>query len=399
VSTQRRERTVLFLMANAGGGHRSAAHAIAKAMQSAGEPDCRPVIVDGVRECGRFPLRQGVALYGPVTRRTPHLFGRFFHLTNAPHYISAARRICRPFLCPGLRELIERVRPQVIVSTHYAFHHAVPMALRDLGMPVPLVGVVTDLFSMHSAWAAPGVDAWVAPSEVARQFLLDRGVSDERIHLLGLPIDPAFAVEPDGSRAEWRAALGLDPMLPVVLLMGGGEGVGGLAAAAHALTTAALPAQVVVITGRNRALYRELLARRAGFSLPVRAEGFVTNMAQWMQAADVLVTKAGPATISEAMASGLPMILTGAVPGPEDGNVAYILENKLGVLATTPQELRAQLESWLRPGDPQLARIGAKARRLSRPTAAHDVARLVCAQMAPAAASSSLLTPRDLVQP
>ncbi len=399
MSTQRRERTVLFLMANAGGGHRSAAHAIAKAMQSADEPDWRPVIVDGVRECGRFPLRQGVALYGPVTRRTPQLFGRFFQLTNAPGYISAARRICRSLLCPGLRELIGRVRPDVIVSTHYVFHHAVPMALRDLGVTAPLVGVVTDLFTMHPVWAAPGVSAWVAPSEAARQFLLDRGVSAERIHLLGLPIDPAFAAEPAGSREERRAALGLDPGLRVVLLTGGGEGVGGLAAAAHALTTSALPAQVVVITGRNRALYRELLARRADFSLPVRVEGFVTNMAQWMHAADVIVTKAGPATITEAMACGLPMILTGAVPGLEEGNVTHVLENELGVLATTPHELLAQLGRWLRPGDPQLARMGANARRLSRPAAARDIARLIFAQMSPAAASVSPLTPRDLAQP
>lgn len=398
MSTQRRERVVLFLMANAGGGHRSAAHAIAKAMQSADEPDWRPVIVDGVRECGRFPLRQGVALYGPVTRRTPHLFGRFFHLTNAPGTIAAARRICRPFICPGLRELIGRVRPDVIVSTHYVFHHAVPMALRDLGIVAPLVGVVTDLFTMHHAWVAPGVDAWVAPSEAARSFLLNCGVSDERIYLLGLPIDPAFATEPHTSREERRAALGLDPRLRVVLLMGGGEGAGGLAAATHALTTESLPAQVVVITGRNRALYRELLARRADFRLPVRVEGFVTNMAQWMQAADVLVTKAGPATISEAMACGLPMILTGALPGAEEGNLTYILENELGVLATTPHELLAQLRRWLRPGDPHLARMGAKARRLSRPTAARDIARLIFAQMPPAAASISLLAPRDLAQ-
>jgi 1,2-diacylglycerol 3-beta-galactosyltransferase len=283
----------------------------------------------------------------------------------------------------------------VIVSTHPLFHQAAPMALRDLGVDVPIVGVVTDLFTLHRAWLARGIETWVAPTEAAREFLLDAGVDERRIHLLGLPIDPAFAVAPAGSRERRRAALGLDPKLPVVLLVGGGEGVGGLAEAARALMDAALPAQVVAVTGRNRVLQQELLALKDSARLRVHVEGFVTNMPQWMHAADVVVTKAGPGTVTEAMACGLPLILTGAVPGQEEGNVTYVLENELGVLATTPVELLARLEGMLRAGDTQLARMAANARRLSRPHAASDIARLVFASMpAPDAPSIWEHTPR-----
>jgi 1,2-diacylglycerol 3-beta-galactosyltransferase len=117
-----------------------------------------------------------------------------------------------------------------------------------------------------------------------------------------------------------------------------------------------------------------------------------------MRAADVLVTKAGPATISEAMACGLPMTLTGMVPGPEDGNVTYVQQNELGALARTPHELLARLNRWLRPGDPTLVRMAANARRLSRPAAAHDIARLVFAQVSPAPGAVSPRTPRDVAQ-
>src|SRR5262249_45758222 len=156
------------------------------------------------------------------------------------------------------------------------------------------------------------------------------------------------------SRAENRAALGLDPDLPMILVVGGGEGAGGLAVAARTLLDAALPAQAVIITGRNRALYAQLRELSAFAHMPVHVEGFVTNMPEWMRAADVIVTKAGPGTITEAMACELPIVLTGAIPGQEEGNVNFVLENELGMLAQTPNELLAALESLLQPGDPQL---------------------------------------------
>jgi len=386
---QRRRRTVLLLLADTGAGHRSAANAIVAAMRSADEPDWRPVIVDGIRECGRFPFRDGVFLYGPTTKYRPQLFGRFFHLTNTPERVAAARRLCLPFLRPGLSDLIARVRPDAIVSVHPMFNQAVPHVLRQLGTHIPLVGVITDLFTIHHAWVAPGVDAWVAPSEVARRFLLDCGVCDERIHLLGLPIDPAFAADTAGSRAERRAALGLDPTLPVVLLMGGGEGVGGLGPVAHALAREALPAQLVIVTGRNQALYDELARRRDAFHMPTTVLGFASNMPELMRAADVLVSKAGSLTLSEALACKLPIVLMGALPGQEEGNVDFVVRCEVGVFAPTPQQVAQHLHALLAPGDETLARMRANARQLSRPAAAAEVAQLVFAHLPPATEPSA----------
>ncbi len=386
---QRRRRTVLFLLADTGAGHRSAANAIVAAMRAADEPDWRPVIVDGIRACGRFPFRNGVFLYGPMTKHRPQLFGRFFHLTNTPERVEVARRLCKPFLGPGLRRLIARVRPDAIVSVHPMFNQVVPHVVRDLGAHIPLVGVITDLFTIHHAWVAPGVDAWVAPTEVARQFLLDRGVSAARIHLLGLPIDPAFAAEPACSREERRAALGLVPALPVVLLMGGGEGVGGLDSVAHALAREALRAQLVIVTGRNQALYDELARRREAFQMPTTVLGFASNMSELMRAADMLVSKAGSLSLSEALASELPIVLMGALPGQEEGNVDFVVRREVGVFAPTPQQVAQHLRALLAPGDETLMRMRANARQLSRPGAASAVARLIFAQLPPATMPSA----------
>ncbi len=388
---RRRQRSVLLLTADTGAGHRSAANAIVKAMELADQPDWTARIVDGIQECGRFPFRNGVFLYGPTTKYRPQLFGHFFHSTNTPQRVEAARRLCQPFLQSGLRALIARERPDVIVSTHPIFNQVVSHILRGLGARIPLIGVITDLFTVHHAWVAPGVDEWVAPTNAVQRFLLECGVAAQRIHMLGLPIDPAFATPPYGSREQRRAALGLDPTLRVALLTGGGEGVGGLGPVAQALALEgeALDAQLVIVTGRNRALYEKLQQRSARFRMPTRALGFVDNMTELMRVADVLVSKAGSLTVSEALAAELPIVLMGALPGQEEGNVAFVVEREVGLFAPTPAQVVARLRMLLAPGDQTLARMRANTRRLRRPHAAHDVAELVFAHLPSATAPLS----------
>lgn len=388
----RRPRTILFLIADTGAGHRSAANAITAAMhmlmaneapgeqplgRAARDPGWKAVIVDAFADCCRFPLRNGVFLYGPAIQHSPRLYGQIYRFTNTRTRFDTARRLCQPFLRQGLRRLIERTRPDVVVSIHPLLNHITLQVLRDLRLRIPVLTVVTDLVSIHCAWTAPGVDACVVPTRAARELALAAGISRKRIHLLGMPIHPKFAQPEERSRAELRAALGLDPALPAILLMGGGEGAGGLAAAVEAVSAEELPAQLVVIAGRNQQLRAELERMRDQFRTPVRIFGFVENMPDFMHAADVLVTKAGPGTICEAMACELPMVLTGAVPGQEEGNIDFVRDNGIGELIETPAELAHTLRELLDPASPRLAALHQAVRRISQPRASFAIGRLV----------------------
>jgi LmbE family N-acetylglucosaminyl deacetylase len=120
-----RRRTILFLITDTGAGRRSAANAVACAMRlasHANEPDWDAVIVDGVKECGRLPVRQWVFLYGPGTKYCPRVFGAFFHATDTPERAETSHRLCHSMLRDGLRRLLERMRPDVIVSMHHFRH-------------------------------------------------------------------------------------------------------------------------------------------------------------------------------------------------------------------------------------------------------------------------------------
>ncbi len=399
-------RTVLFLISDTGAGHRSAANAIRAAMNlvearmaSNGapprarqgqrhDPNWRAVIVDGFAECANFPLRKGVFLYGPAIKHSPRLYSQIFHLTNTVNRFNAAYRISQPFLRQGLTQLLQRYRPDVIVSVHPLLNHITLQVIRDLGVRVPFITVITDLVSLHTAWVAPTVTTCVVPTEAARDYAIARGLAPKRVRLLGMPIDPKFAAEPEGDARQRKQALGLDPDRPAILLVGGGEGAGGLAQAVYALGELPLHAQMIVVTGRNRALRAELEREKGHFRMPTKVMGFVDTMPELMRASDIVVTKAGPGSISEAMACGLPIILTGFIPGQEEGNVEYVRQHHLGIFADSTEKLVASVQKLLDPADPQLAEMRANVRRLSKPRASFDIARLILSYIPPAGAPS-----------
>jgi 1,2-diacylglycerol 3-beta-galactosyltransferase len=380
--------SILFLIADTGAGHRSAATAIAKALRIVYEqarasgqpvPDVEIHIIDAFTECAQFPLRTSVALYGPVVRHNPRLYGQLFHITNSAKRFDATKRLCQPFLLQGLRALIERIRPDVIVSVHPLLNHITLQAMADVNLSVPLITVVTDLVSAHAAWFARGVAACVVPTLATKHLALAHGLPTGHIHVLGMPVDPSFAARTAATTAERRRALGLDADCAVVLLVGGGEGACGLAEAVQELTRRRIRAQLVVVAGRNRQLYAQMEQLRRCTNTPtgVALFGFVQNMPDLMRAADVIVTKAGPGAISEAVACELPIVLTGALPGQEKGNIDFVLQNGLGVLAPTPESVTHHLTALLDTPGWQLDQMRARARAISRPRATFDVARLI----------------------
>jgi 1,2-diacylglycerol 3-beta-galactosyltransferase len=247
--------------------------------------------------------------------------------------------------------------------------------LRRLGRSLPFVVVVTDLLSIHVAWAAPQATACTVATSGARQRLVDFGVPQERVSVLGLPVDARFADE-QRDKAALRRSLGLEAGLFTVLLVGGGEGAGGMEDQVAAIARRQLPIQLVAVAGRNQVLQRRLGLQHWG--VPLHVLGFVRNMPELMHAADLLVTKAGPGTISEALICGLAMVLTSALPGQEEGNVGYVVDGGAGIAAPTPQSLAAAVEGFSSPGGADaLAAMSTAAKRLSRPRAAEDTANLI----------------------
>jgi 1,2-diacylglycerol 3-beta-galactosyltransferase len=168
-----------------------------------------------------------------------------------------------------------------------------------------------------------------------------------------------------------------------------------LHSAAQAISQARLPVQLLIVTGRNKRLYMRLQRVRASLRVPAKIFGFVHNMPEMMRASDVIITKAGPGTICEALACDLPIILSDFVPGQEEGNVTFVTENKVGTLAYDSLELINILRRLIKPGSPVLRQQIENARQIARPYASFDIAACILSFLPPAGAAGVWQQPAD----
>ncbi len=267
--------------------------------------------------------------------------------------------------------------PSAIVTTHFFPADVAATAKRAGWLKSPLIVVITDL-APHRFWLAPQADLFVVATPRTAEICEARGVPRERLRVIGIPVAPRFANVP--SQADAVTRLGLDPSRRTVLLASGGMGVGPLPQLLRAMlgevAEGAVPTQFAVICGENRELAEQLHRQTRDAPAPVRVLGFVDNMPEWMAAADIMVTKAGGLTITEALAVGVPMVLTGNIPGQEQMNAEYAARHGAAVSAQQPIEAARLVAGLLRDAE-RLDALRRAARRLGRPDAANEIARLV----------------------
>ncbi len=361
---------VVLLYGDTGGGHRSAAQAIAQALHLRYPERFETELVNGLRYAPFF-VNAFTETYPMWVNYARVLYALGFHATNDRRRILALRNVLDPLSEKSADAIVENNPADLYISCHPLFAQSVPGALRRLRSAAPIVHVVTDLVSGHVAHYTPEVDHLIVPTEEARQQAIRNLVPPEKISVCGQPVAPDFA-ERCQKRAETRAALGLDDALVTVLVIGGGDGMGRLEITARYLALSGLPIQLLVVCGRNQTVKEnlEFLNPRVP---AMKVFGFVNNIPELMGASDILVTKAGPGTICEAFIAGLPIILYDAVPGQEDGNVDYVVKNGAGAWCPFPWAVVRQVKEWL--SAPQvLAQVREASRRLAQPDSALRIA-------------------------
>jgi 1,2-diacylglycerol 3-beta-galactosyltransferase len=365
-------RKVLILTCDSGGGHRSVADAINGALvrQFPGRYQVR--LADIMADGFRFPLNAAGRLYGPVVNRLPRTWGLVWHLSNGRSRSSLVLRIVSPLAFRRLASILESARPDIVVSTHPWANHIPIWLRRRLGHNLPVVTVVTDPVNIHHWWLCPAVDLCLVPTDTAHRTALKAGFLPEKVKVVGMPVGLEFS-SPSRDKAELRRQLGLTEDRPTILLAGGGDGMGNVFPIARAVAGAALDVQMVIVAGRNVALRSRLEA--VSWPVPARVLGFADNMAELMHTADLLITKSGPSTISEALCCGLPMLISGALRGQEEGNVEWATKTGAALLTPTPETVVAAVRDLVQDGNQCLHHMSSQARRAAQPDAAVNVAR------------------------
>ncbi len=365
-------KRILLLMADTGGGHRSSAEATMEALQYRYGDQVEVKMVDVLRSYAPFPFSRLDTMYPYMIRYGVEIWEPGYQLLNSPKRAQRLIRAFWPIVRRAVCQVLVENPADLIVSFHSLFNYAILWGMQKEKITTPLVTVVTDLVTIHALWCAPGATRYIMPTQMAARRARTFGVPPERMVVTGLPISLRFSQVL--SRDPWavRAELGLAQDKKTVLVMGGGQGMGELFEVAEAVGTAGVDIQMLVVAGRNEKLRAQL--EEARWPVVKRVFGFTRDIPLLMRASDLIVTKAGPSTVAEALACGLPIILSGYIPGQEDGNKRMVVRGGAGVYAPRPEQIAATLREWLTPGSQWLETLGAAARRLGRPQAALKVA-------------------------
>lgn len=381
-----RQKRVLILMSDTGGGHRASAEAIKTTFELEYGEEYQVSITDLWTEHTPWPFNQLPKSYSFLVKHGS-LWKAAFHASaprfvHQPHFAFTSVFIARKVM----RGLLKH-RPDVIVSVHPLMQHVPIRILKARGLlkKIPFTTVVTDMSTCHPTWFHRLVTRCYCPTKEVAERAQKVGLRPCQIRVHGLPIRPSFC-KPVGPKRELRRKLGMDVDLPAVLLMGGGEGMGPVEATARALAESLFNnrsrkviGQIVVICGRNKNLIKKL--QSTGWCLPVQIKGFETNMEEWMGACDCIITKAGPGTIAEAMIRGLPLLLNDYIAGQEVGNVPFVVNNGAGKFCKDPKQIGKIVAEWFGSKAEELLEMSHNALKLARPDAVfkivHDLDELV----------------------
>jgi 1,2-diacylglycerol 3-beta-galactosyltransferase len=361
---------ILILYSDTGGGHRSAAEAIAEAFEAVYGGLYRPVLVDGLKDYTPRPLRDLPALY-PDMVRIPAAWGFGYRLLNGRRRSAVISRAVWRYAQRSSQRLVEQHQPDLVLSVHPLLHSAL-IDHRQRGQ-IPFITVVTDLVSVHSLWYQSQCDLCLVATEPARRRALEAGLKAEQVRVVGLPVSLGHS-QKKGDPSSLLRQLGWPEDVPMVLLMGGGEGMGPLYHTVQALANLPHRLGLAVVTGRNRALKNKI--EREHWPVPVYSYGFERRLPMMMRAATLLVTKAGPGTITESINAGLPMVLVDKLPGQEDGNVTYVVDHAVGEWAPGPERAARAVASYLTQPE-RLRSASLTCSKIARPDAAIQIVRNV----------------------
>lgn len=331
----------LIFSVSIGAGHDSAANSLGETLLDLA-PGSEVKIVDTFQYINSVLHKVVVGSYMETLKFTPKVWGYLYDQAEDGERLVDLGQLLSKLLSPKLEHLLEKVNPDVILTTH-AFPTGMLSVLKEKGLIKPiLVSVVTD-FHVHPFWIHQGVDLYFIPAADLAFPLTQSGIAPERIRSVGIPLRPQFRQLLDPLKAKEK--LRLEP-LPTVLVMGGGLGLGRI----ELITRSILQDQtfqVLVVAGKNSRLQDNL----QDLNNPrLKVLGYVENMAEVMTAADIIISKPGGVTTAEILALGKPLVIYSSLPGQEDRNTYYLLNKGVAIKVRKLEMLIPEIRSlWSNP--------------------------------------------------
>ena len=342
-----------------GSGHEVAARAIEAALRKT-DKSIKTLCVCPIK--GTSKTSKYVSfVYLKLIKYTPKVMGYIHGNKTLSKITNATRNRLDKVGYKGYKDLIDSFKPDAIVCTHAYPCWVVSFIKEKTNLKAPLIGVVTDFYA-HYYWPSRNVDKYVVATEEAKNDLLSRGLSENKVEDIGIPIDPKFTEKKDKLKI-WKK-LRLKPN-STILVMGGGLGIGPMNQLVKLLDTMD-NINIIAVCGKNTKSRDKLL--KSKFKNKIIVKGYVSNMDELMEVSDIAVTKAGGLTVSECLAKNLPMVIVNPIPGQEERNTDYLIKHNFAVKLKSKKHLTSAVKDLLKKGVKN---------KLAKPNSAIDVAKLI----------------------
>ena len=386
---------VLILSARTGGGHMRAAQALEEAIKERDGEACVEV-VDGLEYVNHYYSKLLVDGYKFSAMKLPKVYGVFYRASNNDKNVYKLVQKTNSHYAKRFIPLLARFQPDVIVSTH-PFMSIMVSRLIEKGITnIPLVSIITD-FAPHISYINQGVSQYIVSSVQMVDELEKLGVDRNIINPTGIPIQPIF-FEKDENKEKTLGDMGFDPNLKTVLIMAGSFGVTDILKIYENINELDIDFQIIVITGKNPKLFdafNSLLSCSESFRVgqpqpnfddekesarkqekinitkKTKLIYFTDEVYKYMHVADLIITKPGGLTVTEALASCLPMALFKGIPGQETENTEYLCNNNLAI--SIKKSTAAEVVFQLLKYPERLISMRESCQRLNNPDSANKV--------------------------
>lgn len=329
---------ILILYATAGVGHKKAAVAIKEAFDRAGRKDV--VLEDVLNYTTPFFRFSYNSVYLFLIKYMPTLWGFFYYILDN-RFVYACLRFLRRFTnhinSAEFIKYLLRTKPETVITTHF-FPVEVISYLKRKGVFKPrLITVITD-YRAHSFWLSRYVDQYIVGSAYTKEDFIRRGISPGRIFDYGIPCAKSFSEKQDTGYLNTKT--GLQPQKTTVFILGGGFGVGPIKRLVLCLDEIKEDIQAIVVCGYNERLRKEIQAIALTSRHKFVVYGFVDNVHELMAISDLLVSKPGGITVTEALSAGLPLVAVNPIPGQEMRNYTFLKKNNAAVKIKRPEDIK-----------------------------------------------------------
>lgn len=368
---------ILFISAPVGAGHIRAAKAISVALCKNNheiETKIANVFDFFNPTIGQMILK----IYLKILEIFPRLYGMAYSWGNESSFALAGRKVISGYLAKKMEKYIIDYNPALIVCTHATPAGLVAHLIRKNKLMIPVVAVVTD-FVVHRLWIYPEIEHYTVANDNMRDFLIKHGITSSGIEVVGIPVDEKFSISTD--KLQILNELQFDSNSKTVLIIGGGTGILPMDDIVVCCENIDIPLQIIVVTGNNKNMYNKLLTLQPTLRNKVRILRYVDNVNELMSVADLIISKPGGMTVSEALCRGVPMLIYRPIPGQEEANTNYLLTCQAALRADSLVDIQRMIRKVFIEEPEVWSALQQNMVSISQPMAAPMIAQAIYSQV------------------